>query len=82
MSVTWERSRSGNWSRYARPPFAAGSSPGKFSFIAPIVEAGRLNARAQRNQSDVDVVEVLVDLTDPGTLPVGMKVDVYFRPDK
>ena len=27
------------------------------------------------------VVEVLVDLAEPGPLAVGMKVDVYFRPD-
>lgn len=54
---------------------------GKVSFIAPIVEGARINARGQRNLSDVDVVEVLVDLTEPGPLAVGMKVDVYFRPD-
>jgi HlyD family secretion protein len=54
---------------------------GKVSFIAPIVEPGRINSRGQRNMTDVDVIEVLVDLADPGTLAVGMKVDVYFRPD-
>ena len=27
------------------------------------------------------LVEVLIDLTDPGTLAIGMKVDVYFRQD-
>jgi HlyD family secretion protein len=54
---------------------------GKVSFIAPIVEPGRINSRGQRNMTDVDVIEVLVDLADPGALAVGMKVDVYFRPD-
>jgi HlyD family secretion protein len=54
---------------------------GKVSFIAPIVEPGRINARGQRSLTDVDVVEVLVDLAEPGPLAVGMKVDVYFRPD-
>ncbi len=54
---------------------------GKVSFIAPMVEPGRINARGQRNLTDVDVVEVLVDLTESGPLAVGMKVDVYFRPD-
>ena len=39
------------------------------------------NPRLQRNQTDVDVVEVLVDLAEPGPLAVGMKADVYFRPD-
>jgi HlyD family secretion protein len=52
---------------------------GKVSFIAPIVEPGRINARGQRSLTDVDVVEVLVDLVEAGPLTVGMKVDVYFR---
>jgi HlyD family secretion protein len=54
---------------------------GTVSFIAPLVEAGRNNSLGQRNMTDVDVVEVLVDLGEPGPLAVGMKVDVYFRPD-
>jgi HlyD family secretion protein len=54
---------------------------GKVSFIAPIVEQGRIYAREQRNVTDVDVVEVLVDLTQAAPLAVGMKVDVYFQPD-
>jgi HlyD family secretion protein len=54
---------------------------GKVSFIAPIVEQGRIYARGQRNVTDVDVVEVLVDLTQADPLVVGMKVDVYFQPD-
>jgi HlyD family secretion protein len=29
--------------------------------------------------TDVNVVEVVIDLTEPGPLTVGMKVDVYFR---
>ncbi len=53
---------------------------GTVSFIAPLVEQGR-NTRGQRNVTDVDIVEVLVDLTEPGPLAVGMKVDVYFRQD-
>jgi HlyD family secretion protein len=51
---------------------------GKVSFIAPIVEPGRINARG-RALTDVDVVEVLVDLAEGGPLAIGMKVDVYFR---
>jgi HlyD family secretion protein len=54
---------------------------GKVSFIAPIVEPGRISARGQRNVTDVDVVEVLVDVAQPDALAVGMKVDVYFQPD-
>ena len=53
--------------------------PGKVSFIAPIVETGRINARGQRSLTDVDVVEVLVDLAETGPLAVGMKVDLYFQ---
>jgi len=53
---------------------------GTVSFIAPLVEQGR-NSRGQRNVTDVDIVEVLVDLAEPGPLAVGMKVDVYFRQD-
>jgi HlyD family secretion protein len=53
---------------------------GKVSAIAPLVEPSR-SSRGQRNQTDVDVVEVLVDLAEPGPLAVGMKVDVYFRYD-
>jgi HlyD family secretion protein len=53
---------------------------GKVSSVAPIVDAGRIN-RGQRNQTDVNVVEVVVDLDEPGALTVGMKVDVYFKHD-
>jgi HlyD family secretion protein len=55
---------------------------GNVSFIAPIVEQGRISGRGQRNVTDVDVVEVLVDLAQPDPLAVGMKVDVYFKPDE
>jgi HlyD family secretion protein len=58
--------------------FRSREFPGTVSFIAPLVEPSR-NSRGQRNQTDVDVVEVLVDLAEPGPLAVGMKVDVYFR---
>jgi HlyD family secretion protein len=52
---------------------------GTVSFIAPLVEAGRYTG--QRNMTDVEVVEVLLDLSEPGPLAIGMKVDVYFRQD-
>jgi HlyD family secretion protein len=54
---------------------------GKVSFIAPLVEPAKINSRGQRNVTDVDVIEVLIDLAEPDALAVGMKVDVYFRPD-
>jgi HlyD family secretion protein len=52
---------------------------GKVFLIAPLVEAGRYSALGQRNMTDVDVVEVLIELSEPGPLVVGMKVDVYFH---
>lgn len=55
--------------------------PGTVSFIAPLVEPSRTGTRGQRNQTDIDVVEVLIDLADPGPLAVGMKVDAYFKYD-
>ena len=55
---------------------------GSVSSIAPLVEPGSLDARGTRNQNDVDVVEVMVELVRPDPLAVGMKADVYFRPDE
>src|SRR5262245_4463245 len=54
---------------------------GKVFSIAPMVDAGRISQRGQRSMTDVNVVEVVVDLVEPGPLAVGMKVDVYFRPE-
>jgi hypothetical protein len=47
--------------------------------IAPLVEPARITSRGTDNRSDVDAVEVLVDLAQPGPLVVGMRVDVYFE---
>lgn len=54
---------------------------GKVSGIAPIVQPGRINSRGSRNITDFSVIEILIDLVDPGPLVVGMKVDAYFQPD-
>ncbi len=43
------------------------------------MEPGRIGARGQRNLTDVNVAEVVIDLDEPGPLAVGMKVDVFFR---
>jgi HlyD family secretion protein len=51
---------------------------GRVSSIAQYVEAGRITSAEQRKLSDVDVAEVIVELTDPGPLVVGMQVDAYF----
>jgi HlyD family secretion protein len=51
---------------------------GKVSAVARIVGPGRINSRGSRKLNDVDVLEVVVDLSDPGPLVVGGQVDVYF----
>jgi len=55
---------------------------GTVTSIAPLVEASRLGSRGPGNRSDVDAVEVVVKLTQPGPLTAGMKVDVYFSQGK
>ena len=52
---------------------------GIVSSVAPLVEPGRLEPPGSRNQTDVDVVRVMVGLTGSGNLTVGMKADVYFH---
>ena len=52
---------------------------GKVSSIAPIIGPGSFGARGQSNFTDIDVAEVVVELSAAGPLIVGMKVDVYFR---
>jgi HlyD family secretion protein len=52
---------------------------GKVVSIAPLVQPARINSPGSRNLSDFSVTDVLVELSDPGPLLVGMKVDVYFQ---
>jgi HlyD family secretion protein len=52
---------------------------GKVLSIAPIIQSGRISSGDQRNLTDVNVAEVVVELAEPGPLTDGMKVDVYFR---
>jgi HlyD family secretion protein len=59
--------------------FGGREFPGKVSFISRMVEPGRDNVRA--NSTETGIVEVLVDLPEPGPLNSGMKADVYFRRD-
>jgi HlyD family secretion protein len=55
---------------------------GTVTSIAPLVEPSRLGGRNQANRTDVDVVEVVVKLNQPGPLTAGMRVDVYFGQQK
>ncbi|NVO15391.1 MAG: efflux RND transporter periplasmic adaptor subunit [Rhodoplanes sp.] len=54
---------------------------GSVAAIAQTVGPGGMTSRGPRRQSDIDVLEVTVDLADPGPLKVGMQVDVYFSRD-
>ena len=53
---------------------------GKVSSVARIVGPSRITSGDPRKFNDVDVLEVAVDLRDPGPLVVGEQVDVYFDP--
>ena len=55
---------------------------GKVSSIARIVGPSRIDSGDPRKFNDVDVVEVVVDLRDPGPFVVGEQVDVYFKSDQ
>jgi len=59
--------------------FPGRDMPGKVIAIAPIVGPASRAARGARNPTDVDIVEVMIELTDVGPLTSGMQVDVYFR---
>ena len=52
---------------------------GKVMAISPMVQSPRINSPGSGNLSDFGVADVLIELTDPGPLLVGMKVDVYFQ---
>ncbi len=55
---------------------------GRVSAIARIVGPGRINSRGPRKLNDVDVLEVVVDLSSSGPLVVGEQVDVYFSAEQ
>jgi HlyD family secretion protein len=55
---------------------------GVVSSIAPLVEPARIGTRGPNSRSDVDTVEVMIKLAQPGPLAAGMRVDVYFGHEK
>ena len=55
---------------------------GTVTSIAPVVEPSRLGARGAEQPDRCRCVEVVVKLAQPGPLTTGMKVDVYFSPEK
>ncbi|MEZ5842523.1 MAG: efflux RND transporter periplasmic adaptor subunit [Hyphomicrobiaceae bacterium] len=54
---------------------------GKVASIAPALGPPRLAARGPRKPSDVDVLEVMVDLDGKPPLKPGQRVDVFFTKD-
>lgn len=54
---------------------------GKVSTIAQALGPGKLAQRGPRRPNDVEVLEVVVDLTAGSPLLPGMRVDVFFKPD-
>ena len=55
---------------------------GRVAAIATIMGPSRVGQRGPQKNSDVEVMEVLLDLADAGLLVVGLRVDVFFKPDK
>lgn len=54
---------------------------GRIERIGQALGAPRLSKRGPRRPSDVDVLEVLIDLDANTPLLPGMRVDVFFKPD-
>jgi HlyD family secretion protein len=59
--------------------FRGNEFSGKVASIAPIVQARRINSFGSRGLTNSDATEVLIDLSKPGPLMVGMQVNVYFQ---
>ena len=59
--------------------FPGNEFAGKVSAIAPVVQARRINSYDSRSLTNSDATEVLIDLSDPGPMMVGMQVNAYFR---
>ena len=54
---------------------------GKIASLAQTLGPSRVGSRGPRKPTDVDVLEVLIDLSGPPPLLPGMRVDVFLRPD-
>ena len=54
---------------------------GKVGSIAAYVGPPRLGSRGPRKPTDIEVLEVSVDLDGRPPLMPGMRADVFFRPD-
>ena len=54
---------------------------GKVSTIAQSLTSSRLGAKGPRKPTDVDVLEIFIDLDGQPPLLPGMRVDVFLKPD-
>ena len=54
---------------------------GKIASLAQILGPSRLGQRGPRKPTDVDVLEVLIDMVGQPALLPGMRVDVFLRPE-
>ncbi len=54
---------------------------GKVSSVAAYVGPPRLGSRGPRKPTDIDILEVMIDLDGRPPLMPGMRVDVFFRAD-
>ena len=54
---------------------------GKIASLAQTLGPSRLGQRGPRKPTDVDVLEVLIDLLGQPPLLPGMRVDVFLRPE-
>jgi HlyD family secretion protein len=61
--------------------FAGKDFEGKVASLAQALGPSRLGQRGPRKPTDVDVLEVLIDLEGQPVLLPGMRVDVFFKPD-
>ncbi len=61
--------------------FAGKEFEGKIASIAQSLAPSRLGQRGPRKPTDVDVLEVIIELTGQPPLLPGMRVDVFLRPD-
>ena len=53
---------------------------GKVAIIAPALSAASLGSRGVMKRTDVDILEVFVEIADPSPLLPGMRVDVLVTP--
>lgn len=54
---------------------------GKVASIAQALGPGRLSLKGPRKPTDIDVLEVMIDLNGTPPLLSGMRVDVFLKPD-